>query len=179
MELLAAPSSTIRRRLTGPRGPGQPDQLSGSGHVQQDPRDSFDSLVLRVPPPECRRAFVVLRLDCLRIENDHVTGFVHLEYPAMPNGSRWRLVFRDGSGTGDPVLQRSREDRGGVPRPGTFALGGYGHIDADGCLSVAGRMTDTVISGAVNIIPAESERVLGLVSPNDEGMPTDQLIDFC
>ena len=34
-------------------------------------------------------------------------------------------------------------------------------IDEDGFLYVTGRVTDMVISGGVNIYPAESERVLG------------------
>jgi acyl-CoA synthetase (AMP-forming)/AMP-acid ligase II len=44
--------------------------------------------------------------------------------------------------------------------PGTFTVGDLGRLDADGYLYLTGRTLDTIISGAVNIYPAEVEAVL-------------------
>ncbi len=43
---------------------------------------------------------------------------------------------------------------------GTFTVGDLGRLDADGYLYLTGRTLDTIISGAVNIYPAEVEAVL-------------------
>lgn len=45
-------------------------------------------------------------------------------------------------------------------RDGWFHTGDLGRIDADGHLSIAGRLKDMFISGGVNIYPAEIERVI-------------------
>jgi acyl-CoA synthetase (AMP-forming)/AMP-acid ligase II len=44
--------------------------------------------------------------------------------------------------------------------PGTFTVGDLGRVDADGYLYLTGRTLDTIISGGVNIYPAEVEAVL-------------------
>jgi long-chain acyl-CoA synthetase len=44
--------------------------------------------------------------------------------------------------------------------PGTFTVGDLGHLDRDGYLYLTGRKLDTIISGGVNIYPAEVEAVL-------------------
>ena len=87
--------------------------------------------------------------------------------------------------------------------PGTFTLGDVGHVDEDGYLYITGRVTDMVISGGVNIYPAECERILadhpavtdvalfgvpddemgerlvGLVSLEDATTTPDELVEFC
>jgi long-chain acyl-CoA synthetase len=70
------------------------------------------------------------------------------------------LWFRDTTGRGiayhdDPVKTAAAH-----LEPGMFTLGDVGHVDQDGYLFVTGRVTDMVISGGVNIYPAECERVL-------------------
>jgi acyl-CoA synthetase (AMP-forming)/AMP-acid ligase II len=44
--------------------------------------------------------------------------------------------------------------------PGTFTVGDLGHVDRDGYLYLTGRTLDTIISGGVNIYPAEVEAAL-------------------
>lgn len=45
-----------------------------------------------------------------------------------------------------------------------FTVGDLGHVDEDGHVHLAGRREDLVISGGVNVYPAEVERVLSEVS---------------
>ena len=113
------------------------------------------------------------------------------------------LFFRDDFGRGIQYYNDPEKTAAAHLEPGTFTLGDCGHVDADGYLYITGRVTDMVISGGVNIYPAECERVLGshpgvrdvalfgvpdnemgerlvgLVSLNNEDTRTDQLIDFC
>ena len=46
------------------------------------------------------------------------------------------------------------------PAPGVFETGDLGRLDADGFLSLAGRADDVVLSGGVNVYPAEVEAAL-------------------
>ena len=50
--------------------------------------------------------------------------------------------------------------RRGIEVDGLVTLGDTGHLDADGYLYVQGRASDMVISGGVNIYPAEIEAML-------------------
>ena len=45
-------------------------------------------------------------------------------------------------------------------RPGVFTLGEVGFVDGDGYVYITDRVSDMVLSGGVNIYPAESEQVL-------------------
>jgi long-chain acyl-CoA synthetase len=45
-------------------------------------------------------------------------------------------------------------------RPGTFTVGDLGHVDDDGYLYLGGRGDETIISGGVNIYPAEVEQAI-------------------
>ena len=44
--------------------------------------------------------------------------------------------------------------------PGTFSLGDMGSVDADGWVHLADRATNMIISGGVNVYPAEIEQVV-------------------
>ena len=58
------------------------------------------------------------------------------------------------------VPQRSREDRRRVRHGELFTLGDVGYLDEDGWLFLCDRKIDMIISGGVNIYPAEIEAVL-------------------
>lgn len=74
-------------------------------------------------------------------------------------GTEGRLYFKDTSGHGISYLNNagSPDPHAG---PGEFTLGEIGVMDADGFVWITDRAADMVVSGGVNIYPAESEAVL-------------------
>lgn len=60
----------------------------------------------------------------------------------------------------DWTYHNNPDARAAVEREGLFTLGDMGWLDADGFLYVADRASDMVISGGVNIYPAEIEAAL-------------------
>jgi long-chain acyl-CoA synthetase len=67
----------------------------------------------------------------------------------------WRKAYADFTYHGDDAKRRAAEKR-----PGLISLGDVGFLDADGFLYLSGRANDMVISGGVNIYPAEIEAEL-------------------
>jgi long-chain acyl-CoA synthetase len=120
-----------------------------------------------------------------------------------PPGQDGQLYFQDATGRG--IRYHNDPDKTGAAHisAGTFTLGDVGHLDEDGYLYITGRVTDMVISGGVNIYPAECERVLsahpsvrdvalfglpdaemgerlvGLVATTDDRIAPDSLIEAC
>src|SRR6202022_4787458 len=45
-------------------------------------------------------------------------------------------------------------------RPGVFTLGEIGFVDDDGYVYITDRFSDMIVSGGVNIYPAEAEQVI-------------------
>lgn len=79
---------------------------------------------------------------------------------ALPAGSEGRLFFEDATGRGivypnDPVKTAAAH-----LRPGVFTIGEIGYVDDDGYVYITDRFSDMIVSGGVNIYPAESEQVL-------------------
>jgi long-chain acyl-CoA synthetase len=60
----------------------------------------------------------------------------------------------------DFTYQNLPEARAAIERDGLITLGDMGYVDADGYLFVCDRSADMVISGGVNIYPAEIEHAL-------------------
>ena len=78
----------------------------------------------------------------------------------VPTGTSGRLFFVDGSGRGI-VYHNDPAKSGSVHvRPGVFTIGEVGYVDADGFVYITDRSSDMVVSGGVNIYPAEAEQVL-------------------
>jgi long-chain acyl-CoA synthetase len=79
----------------------------------------------------------------------------------LPTGRVGRLVCRDSRWArafeyhGDPGKTASAH-----VEPGVFTLGDVGWVDAEGYVFLCGRESHTIISGGVNIYPAEVEEVL-------------------
>ena len=71
-------------------------------------------------------------------------GLIYCRQPAYP----------DFTYTNDP------QARAALERDGLWCVGDMGYLDSDGYLYVADRKSDMVISGGVNIYPAEIEAVL-------------------
>jgi long-chain acyl-CoA synthetase len=77
-----------------------------------------------------------------------------------PAGATGRLYFRDRTGQGIRYRNDPEKTAAAHIAPGVFTLGDVGHVDDEGYVFVTGRSVDMVISGGVNIYPAESERAM-------------------
>ncbi len=73
-----------------------------------------------------------------------------------PPGQEGALWFRDVTGRG--VRYHGLPSDG--PEPGLFTLGEIGRIDAEGFVYITDRQSDMVVSGGVNLYPAEAEAAL-------------------
>lgn len=71
-------------------------------------------------------------------------GVIHGRQPASP----------------DFTYINNAEARATIERDGLVTVGDMGYLDEDGYLFISGRQSDMVISGGVNIYPAEIEAVL-------------------
>ena len=78
----------------------------------------------------------------------------------LPVGQTGRLFFIDHTGVGVNYMNAPEKTASAHLRPGVFTLGDLGYVDAEGYVFITGRTADTVISGGVNLYPAEIERVL-------------------
>lgn len=77
-----------------------------------------------------------------------------------PAGVQGRIAVRAPEGRGVRYHADPEKSAKAMTAPGVYTLGDLGHLDADGFLFVTGRESDMVISGGVNLYPAESEAVL-------------------
>ncbi len=122
---------------------------------------------------------------------------------ALPVGADGILYFADDSGRGIRYHNDPEKTAAVHLVPGTFTLGDVGHVDEEGYLYITGRVTDMVISGGVNIYPAECEKILadhpavtdvalfgipdedmgeqlvGVVTLEDPKTTPDELVEFC
>jgi long-chain acyl-CoA synthetase len=116
-----------------------------------------------------------------------------------------RLYFRDTTGRGISYFNDPEKTAAAHFEPGVFTLGEIGYYDEDGYCYITDRFSDMVVSGGVNIYPAEIEKVLvlhpdvldvavvgvpneemgeevrALVIPRDAGNPpsAEALLAFC
>jgi long-chain acyl-CoA synthetase len=78
----------------------------------------------------------------------------------LPANTEGRLFFRDSTGRGivypnDPIKTAQANFE-----PGLFTLGEIGYVNDEGFVYITDRFSDMVVSGGVNIYPAEAEQVL-------------------
>jgi long-chain acyl-CoA synthetase len=121
----------------------------------------------------------------------------------LPPGQDGVMYFEDTTGRGIRYHNDAEKTVAAHRSPGVFTLGDVGHVDADGYIYISGRVTDMVISGGVNVYPAECERVLqehpsvrdvvlfgipddemgetlvGLVALNADGTTPEALLAYC
>jgi long-chain acyl-CoA synthetase len=78
----------------------------------------------------------------------------------LPAGEEGRLYFRDATGRG--IVYEGDPERTAAAHlePGVFTLGEIGKVDADGFVFITDRFSDMVVTGGVNVYPAEMEQVL-------------------
>ena len=80
----------------------------------------------------------------------------------VPPGSEGTLYFRNKMGTDFTYHNDEGKTAAAHLEPGVFTTGDVGYLDADGYLWLSDRKIDMIISGGVNIYPAEIEGVLAV-----------------
>ncbi|OYD61480.1 AMP-binding protein [Rhodococcus sp. OK302] len=78
----------------------------------------------------------------------------------VPTGAEGRLYFENATGFGIEYEDAPELTAAAHLRPGVFTLGEIGRVDNDGYVYLTDRDSDKIVSGGVNIYPAEAERVL-------------------
>jgi acyl-CoA synthetase (AMP-forming)/AMP-acid ligase II len=71
-----------------------------------------------------------------------------------------QLFFRDKTGRGIVYKNDPEKTRAAHLEPGVFTLGEIGYYDDEGYVYITDRVSDMIVSGGVNIYPAEIEQVL-------------------
>jgi len=75
-------------------------------------------------------------------------------------GEQGQLYFRDTTGRGIVYHNDPEKTRAAHLEPGVFTLGEVGYVDDEGYVFITDRVSDMIVSGGVNIYPAEAEQVL-------------------
>ena len=97
----------------------------------------------------------------------------------LPPGQEGRVYFVDHSGRGISYRNAPEKTAAAHLRPGVFTLGEIGYTDDEGFLYLTDRFSDMVVSGGVNIYPAETEQVLvehpGVADVACIGVPDEEM----
>jgi long-chain acyl-CoA synthetase len=78
----------------------------------------------------------------------------------LPANTEGRLYFRDATGRGIVYPNDPEKSKAAHIAPGVFTLGEIGYVDDEGYVFITDRFSDMVVSGGVNLYPAEAEQVL-------------------
>ena len=78
----------------------------------------------------------------------------------LPPNTEGRLFFRDSTGRGIVYPNDAEKTASANPEPGLFTLGEIGYMNKDGYVFITDRFSDMVVSGGVNLYPAEAEQLL-------------------
>lgn len=99
-------------------------------------------------------------------------------HPVAP-GTEGRLCFRDSTGRGIIYLDDPEGTARAHPQPAVVTLGEVGRVDPGGWVYVTDRVSDMVVTGGVNVYPAELEQVMishpGVSDVAGVGVPDDDL----
>ncbi len=78
----------------------------------------------------------------------------------LPPNTEGRLYFKDATGRG--IIYHNDPEKSAEAHvvPGTFTLGEIAYMDEQGYVYITDRFSDMIVSGGVNIYPAEAEQVL-------------------
>ena len=115
-------------------------------------------------------------VDIDSARNNHVTETIGDEVAANIEG---RLFFKDATGRGVIYPNDAEKTKAANISPGVFTLGEIGYVNEAGYVYITDRFSDMVVSGGVNIYPAEAEQVLvqhpGLLDVACIGGPHNEL----
>jgi long-chain acyl-CoA synthetase len=75
-------------------------------------------------------------------------------------GTPGRLYFRDRTGRGIEYRNDPAKTAAAHREPGVFTIGDVGYVDDEGFVYVTDRADDMIITGGVNVYPAEIEQAL-------------------
>jgi long-chain acyl-CoA synthetase len=78
----------------------------------------------------------------------------------LPRGREGKIYFADRTGRGIRYEDELELTAAAHLRPGVFTLGEIGRVDEEGYVYLTDRDSDKVVSGGVNLYPAEAENVL-------------------
>lgn len=78
----------------------------------------------------------------------------------VPPRQEGRLYFRDSTGRGIVYHNAPEKTAEAHIAPGVFTLGEIAYMDEEGYVYITDRFSDMIVSGGVNIYPAESEQLL-------------------
>lgn len=78
----------------------------------------------------------------------------------LPPNTEGRLFFRDATGRGVVYHNDPEKSAAAHIAPGVFTLGEIAYMNEDGYVFITDRFSDMIVSGGVNIYPAEAEQVL-------------------
>jgi long-chain acyl-CoA synthetase len=78
----------------------------------------------------------------------------------LPANTEGKLYFRDATGRG--VIYHNDPEKSAAAHiaPGVFTLGEIAYMDEEGYVYITDRFSDMVVSGGVNLYPAEAEQIL-------------------
>ena len=78
----------------------------------------------------------------------------------LPPNQEGKLYFKDSTGRGVVYNNDPEKSAAAHIAPGIFTLGEIAYMDDDGYVYITDRFSDMILSGGVNIYPAEAEQVL-------------------
>lgn len=78
----------------------------------------------------------------------------------LPPGRQGTIHFLPASGKMFEYRKAPEKTAAAYSREGAFTVGDIGYVDGDGYLFISGRTADVIVSGGVNVYPAEVEETL-------------------